>query len=275
MSTSLDSLPADRIHASAIHYLINRGNTRAAKVLLSSETSFAYTQGSERFHAEITLRLPEPAYRSYSSAVWFRKILDSRAARGEDVPEDLLDPFPQEKILTSIDEAFKAVLPAEISTVSLSLRASLIEINPEWRQEFTDTLSGGNPTNQGLLFGEDKPLHVWNNLRFRSQTEILVAEAFERVQNPTVLFLPNCMARLGFAHRENREADFLVCYKGRWGILEVDHPFSHPASRKVHDDERARLFKAHGIRMVEHFDAGDCWENADGVVKQFLYLLRE
>jgi hypothetical protein len=53
------------------------------------------------------------------------------------------------------------------------------------------------------------------------------------------------MARLGFSQRQNREADFLVCDKGMWGIL-----------------------------LVQYFDAGECWENPDGVVNQLLYLLR-
>jgi hypothetical protein len=96
-----------------------------------------------------------------------------------------------------IEDAFKAVLPVEISTFTIRPRALLIDINPEWRQEFMDALSGGNPTNQGLPFGEDKPLHTWHNLRFRSQTEIRIAEALERVDRSPLLFLPNCMARLG------------------------------------------------------------------------------
>ena len=100
-----------------------------------------------------------------------------------------------------------------------------------------------------------------------------IAEALERVERPPVLFLPNCLARLGFSYRQNREADFLICHRGKWGILEVDGPFSHPPARKVDDDERARLFKAHGIRLVEHFDAGNCLEDADGIVRRFLYLL--
>jgi len=106
---------------------------------------------------------------------------------------------------------------------------------------------------------------AWNNLRFRSASEVRIAEALERAQ---VLFLPNCMARLGCSRRENRETDFLICHPGKWGILEVDGPLSHPPPRKVDDDDRARLFKAHGIRLVEHFDAG-------GVAKRFLSLLAQ
>jgi hypothetical protein len=87
-----------------------------------------------------------------------------------------------------------------------------------------------------------------------------------------VLFLPNCRGRLGFKTRENREADFLVCCDGKWGILEIDGAFHQSAAD---DHERDRLFKAHGIYVIEHFDQAECWENADGIVKKFLYLLRK
>jgi hypothetical protein len=268
MDTSMSAPSADQLHASAIHFLRQRGPKLAVKVLLSCESSFAYTQGSTGLHAEITLRAPDLFYRFLYVGVLERERI-ALGAREEDI-DDNSSPAA---VLSSIEGAFKALLPGEISTVSIHPRAALIAINPQWRQEFRDSFYGKDINNQGLPFDEKQPLHIWHNLRFRSQAEIRIAEAFERVEKPPVLFLPNCLARLGFSHRENREADFLVCYKGNWGILEVDHPFSHPPSRKVHDDKRARLFKAHGIRVVEHFDAGDCWEDADGVVKKFLYLL--
>jgi hypothetical protein len=111
---------------------------------------------------------------------------------------------------------------------------------------------------------------TWNNLCFRSETEIRIARAFDKVQG--VLFLPNAQARLGHPRgRENREPDFLVCYRGKWGILEVDGQKYHPSAAKDH--ARDRLFKLHGISVVEHFDATDCYENPEHVVKQFLYLL--
>ena len=111
------------------------------------------------------------------------------------------------------------------------------------------------------------------NLRFRSQSEIRIAEALDRVG---ALFLPNCRARLGQTNdRKNREADFLVCVDGKWGILEVDGEPFHPPSRTVHDHDRDRLFKLHGIRMTEHFDAERCRKEPDEVVRLFLDLLRK
>jgi hypothetical protein len=123
-------------------------------------------------------------------------------------------------------------------------------------------------TNQGV-----SAYHKWNNLRFRSGHEIKIAEALERVG---VLFYPNCKGRLNTSvGRENKETDFLVFYQGKWGILEVDGEPLHPPSRTVHDHERDRLFKVHGIRVVEHYDANRCWEQPDEVVQEFLEILRQ
>ena len=81
---------------------------------------------------------------------------------------------------------------------------------------------------------------TWNNLNFRSESEVRIAQALDKLN---ILFFPNCKGRLGVASaRENREADFLVCYKGEWGILEVDGEPFHPPSRTVADHTRDRLF---------------------------------
>jgi very-short-patch-repair endonuclease len=114
--------------------------------------------------------------------------------------------------------------------------------------------------------------------RFRSKTEIEIAKELDRAG---VLFFPNCGARLnGYSLpndlenvRRTYEPDFLVCAGGRWGILEVDGEPYHPAERAAYDHERDRLFKNHGIRVVERYDASRCWSNPHEVVREFLKLL--
>ena len=89
-----------------------------------------------------------------------------------------------------------------------------------------------------------------------------------------MLFLPNCLARLTTAEgRKNKEPDFVICHQGRWGILEVDGEPYHPPSRTVDDHKRDRDFRAYGIKVVEHYDARECFQEPDRVVKQFLELL--
>lgn len=119
------------------------------------------------------------------------------------------------------------------------------------------------------LFAHEGALE-WNHLRFRTVGEVRIAQALDAAG---VLFLPNCRARLGDdGKRENREPDFLVCHKGKWGMLEIDGR-SHTPTRAVEDHDRDRLFKLHGVRVVEHFDDAECFENAPGVVARFLRIL--
>jgi hypothetical protein len=168
-----------------------------------------------------------------------------------------------------IEQAIKAVMPSTIGQVAVGFRAQLVDLDPDWRKELSEIARGHTVHNQA---SEAERVLVWANLRFRSQAEVRVAQALEQAK---VLFFPNCKARLGFSVRENREPDFLICSKGKWGILEVDGEMFHPPSRTVQDHERDRLFQAHGIKLVQHFDAAECFENAASVVKKFLFLLEQ
>jgi hypothetical protein len=127
-----------------------------------------------------------------------------------------------------------------------------------------------NINNQGVQFYSNSTIHTWENLRFRSKTEIKIAEALDRTG---VLFVANSLARLTTPKgRENKEADFLICYNGKWGVLEVDGPF-HTAERRVEEQERERIFKKNGIKVVERFDAQRCYNNPDEVVQEFFKMI--
>ncbi|MGB5962619.1 MAG: pentapeptide repeat-containing protein [Coleofasciculaceae cyanobacterium] len=113
--------------------------------------------------------------------------------------------------------------------------------------------------------------YKWNNFYFRSKTEMKIAEALDRTG---VLFYPNSKARLNKAElRVNKESDFLVFYKGKFGILEVDGRDYHQIA--ADDHERDRLFKRHGIRVIERFDATRCWSAPEQVVEEFLEILSQ
>jgi hypothetical protein len=262
----LDMSP-EVLQASAIQYLIDGKNEKAAKLLLHCTlTDIKIYMDSERWitpmrTVDITLSAPRIIYNEINSAIdwalpmWRDGFEHDREGR---------------EIASSIKLAFDALLPPNTVLGEVHTRAALIEINPQWKEEFEAILQRTDIHNQGVQFSEEQPVHIWKNLRFRSQTEIRVAEALDHAG---VLFLPDCRARLGFKTRENREADFLVCCDGKWGILEIDSDRFHKSAAADH--ERDRLFKAHGISVIEHFDQSECWENADGVVKKFLYLLRK
>lgn len=251
-----------RLHASAIQFLIDEGEQEAARLLL--DCSLSYTEDDPFCYLTLTAskgiyECLTPLINSFSDPT-LRCFIRLN-------PEQLAILPRQSQIVHPIAIAFDAFTDYPIR---FSLRRSLLQINENWEDEFRAILEGTDIHNQGVQFSEEQPVHIWKNLRFRSQTEIRVAEALDRAG---VLFLPNCRARLGFKARENREADFLVCCDGTWGILEIDSRRFHQSA--ADDHERDRLFKAHGISVIERFDQGQCWENTDSVVKQFLYLLRK
>ncbi len=155
---------------------------------------------------------------------------------------------------------------------SLAVSAEVVNIDAHWRADLLAIARGEGVSNQAGFTPPNRALLTWSNLKFRSVSEIKIAGALDRAG---VLFLPNCMARLSvMGGRRNREPDFLICRDGRWGILEVDGEPFHPPSRTSEDHDRDRPFKVYGVRLVEHFDATRCYEDPDGVVQEFLEMLR-
>ncbi|AMV24112.1 hypothetical protein VT84_06925 [Gemmata sp. SH-PL17] len=113
-----------------------------------------------------------------------------------------------------------------------------------------------------------------DELRFRSRSEIAIYDVFK---SRDVLFFPNAAAILG-RHSpeafEKREPDFLVCHKGKWGILEVSgEPWHSGAISTAKDHDRSRLFQHYGLVCVQHFDANRCRHSPADVVDEFLLLL--
>ena len=168
----------------------------------------------------------------------------------------------------AINRAFDAVMPTGYVVTYIRPRVELPNFGPDWRSQLQEVVEGKVALNQCLPI-QDKPRYPWENLLFRSPYEIAVAKALDEHQ---VLFLPNCMARFT-KEQKNREADFLVCYDGKWGIIEVDGETYHLSAAKDH--ERDRLFRSHGIRVIERFTADQCIKDPKGVVRQFLDLLKK
>ncbi len=237
---------ADTLVANAGRLLIDRKKQEAAKILLACTAAVDSDVNWGETHLVLYLTGPRVVY---------------------DMLEDRYS-----CVKTDIEDAICAFLPPGLHMGNLVPRIELSPVDPDWRVELLDLLQGRKIDNQGTEFEADIPVKLWMNLRFRSASEVKVAEALERAG---VLFLPNCRARLGVVDdRKNREADFLVCLDGKWGILEVDGEPFHPPSRAAQDHDRDRLFQSHGILIVQHFDAARCYKDPDGVVEEFLSLLR-
>ncbi len=239
---------SDKLIASAASYLIEGQELYEASILLLSNLEIS--TGSED-------------YGTVSEV--YVELLGSRTIH--EVIQDQEHPAT-----LAIRRAINAVLPSGYHLDTLTSHVEFSNFDSNWRSKLLEVIEGKLPLNQCLPI-QDKPRYPWEHLFFRSPYEIAIAKALDDCK---VLFLPNCMARFSSPNpreRKNREADFLICYDGKWGILEIDGETYHPIAAKDH--ERDRLFKAYGIRVIERYTANQCLNNPKGVIQEFLDILKK
>jgi len=158
--------------------------------------------------------------------------------------------------------------------VPISTKMSLLEIDPDWKEEMRRLISSAKNSNQGVVTdkvsdrrGEDA--HTYNEMTFGSKSEIRIAQELEA---RGVLFFPlplGVRAETGDRWKDHREPDFLICQNGTWGILEVAY---HP-DRYEKDQEKNTWFKESGILCVEHYTAERCYDKPEAVIDEFLSVL--
>jgi hypothetical protein len=121
--------------------------------------------------------------------------------------------------------------------------------------------------------------HQWGGLNFRSKAEVRIAHA---LHNKQILFFANSRAYMDLTDlpisninnnqlKERVEIDFLVFYKQKCMILEVDGEHHQQASQKTRDYRRDRVLLRDGIRTAR-FNASECYSHPLEVVTEFLNL---
>lgn len=191
----------DVVLASAARFLIDGAEEDAASILLSCSIETYSTE-----------ELVWDGYESVPGDVYKREVMLRCPRAAYDLLTDS-DNF----ISQAIRRAIRAVMPSSVHKVwNFEVRGEQVNIDPDWRTELLEIARGRGVHNQ-IADEERANVRTWNNLRFRSASEVRVAMALDRAQ---VYFLPNNKGRLNTPQgRENREADFLVCAEGKWGIL--------------------------------------------------------
>jgi len=155
------------------------------------------------------------------------------------------------------------LLPSGMRLGHVVIRPRLAQVEDGWRERVRATIEG-EASNQGTSFGTSRTI-LHKGLYYRSQSEVKVAEALEKVDG--VLFFPNSGSMW---HGVHKEPDFLVFYKGKVGVLEVDGP-TH-IGRAADDSARDSYFERHGL-WVKHYPAEACYNEPGVVVGSFLSLL--
>jgi len=120
--------------------------------------------------------------------------------------------------------------------------------------------------NQALFTFKDGEKIFHKGLNFRSKTETRI---FDALIKKDLLVFPMPVAVMG-NERPYREPDFVVCYKGKVGILEIHGDRWHPPETAAKEHERRRKFNKLGVSVYEIFGADRCLDNPDGVIEDFL-----
>lgn len=210
----------EQLHATAAHYLLDGGEFQVGELLILSSLSCApsgesWMNGSYLTSgALLTLvgpRLACDAINDYSSDV-NQKIRDAFAAA--------LGPF---RFVSSLVGALERITPT-----------------PGWKEEMAERLRGQQTNNQAKDHSSEPPQR-WQGLGFRSVTEVVVAKALD---DADVLFLSLCATRVTLEGEQRGTffPDFLVCQRGKWGILEVDGEPWHPPGTAAKGHRRDRYF---------------------------------
>ncbi|GAB3237754.1 hypothetical protein [Kineosporia babensis] len=161
---------------------------------------------------------------------------------------------------------------------NVGLREILPEVGPDWRARLLGELEPPKrPTNQGRKLRQGPPRWSTDYLFFTNEGEQKVYLALKRLQEAlpkqeTIAVFPLAGGRvLG----RTWEPDFLVTYKGRAGVLEVDGP--HHNARRALDTSREHLLHEAGVAFVDRVVAEAVHDpiELDSVLSRFLRRLEK
>jgi hypothetical protein len=104
---------------------------------------------------------------------------------------------------------------------------------------------------------------VRDSMRFRDKAEVVLYEALKEKQHSlpvtdTISIIPNASVRV-LGH--TWEPDFIVVYRGRTGVIEVDGG-SH-RKKYASDKSRDQILEDCGISWVERIDVADAENPAE------------
>jgi hypothetical protein len=157
----------------------------------------------------------------------------------------------------------------------IGVREILPNVGPDWRDQLRQSLNGKRPTNQGRRVRTEPPRFVEDRLYFTNQGEQTVYRALRHIQgqlpaDETLTIYPLAGCRVP---GHTWEPDFLVAYKGRAGVLEVDGP--HHNGRRAMDTTRDHLLRNAGIAFVDRITVEVINDTAelDAVLRRFLKCL--
>lgn len=137
------------------------------------------------------------------------------------------------------------------------VREVIPRVGPNWREQLVRELKGGQQTNQARSVRLEPRHPMEDGLHFTNEWEHRVYQVLKEHQdrlpsNETIGIMPLGALRVP---GHTFEPDFLITYRGRVGVIEVDGP--HHKGRASADRSRDRLFKHAGVRDVDRLCVED------------------
>lgn len=230
----------------ASQVLISRARTQAAGLLAAF--NFMLYEATNRYDDEFNVLETQVALRQYEYLRETSQSVDTR------------------RIFSQIADVVEEIVPLRFPYIRyITCALDRLEPPTNWRSDLANSISVLN-ANQAIFTFRDSPKIIHEGLSFRSKTEI---KLYEALLKRGLLVLPLPLAVLG-SQRRYKEPDFVVCYKGKCGILEIHGDKWHPPETAAQEHERHREFINLGVNIFEIFAADRCWRDPEGVVNDFL-----
>lgn len=193
------------------------------------------------------------------------------------VPYWMVERFTPE-ILEQITNAWTEVDPPDNYSLEVTVARSLP--NPEgWREQIDQEVENPTPTNQAQLAPRSANVIKVDGLYFRSEAERAVYLALQVRQEElssrngaeTFLIIPNMAVRLP---DHTWEIDFIVCYRGRCGAIEIDG--ARHRGKAADDRTRDQLLEDAGMSYVTRIPAEATRDSTElqGHIDRFLRKLQ-
>ena len=132
----------------------------------------------------------------------------------------------------------------------------------DWRSYFDNS----TVNNQAIFDFKGSTKITFQGLNFRSKAEIKIYEALLR---KGLLVMPLPVMVMGVKEKY-KEPDFVFCYNGRIGVLDIHGKQWHPPEAAASEHEKRREFLKLGVSLYEIFDARRCYQDPDDVVDDFI-----
>jgi hypothetical protein len=154
----------------------------------------------------------------------------------------------------------------------VSIREVIPRVGPNWREQLARELKGGHQTNHARKVRLEPRHPAEDGLHFTNEWEHRVYQVLKEQQtslpdNDTIGIMPLGALRVP---GHTFEPDFLITYRGRVGVIEIDGP--HHKGRASADRSRDRLFKHAGVEDVDRLSVEDSTtkEEVEKFVTDFL-----